>query len=139
LPTRTPQGLSEVAIAGHLVADKLAAIRAYAEECAGGTKVSNPGVMLLAKYQVRVCDALTGFLASLDVTDEDYTNDIAKLVQAVRQLARITRFFAVSDGPLFQSDVLLPWANVVRAIAPDADVIVRAQSAYEFEGRLEIR
>lgn len=134
-----PKGLFEVAIAGHLVADKLAAIRSHAEECASGTKVSNPSVMLLAKYQVRVCDALMGFLASLDATDEDYTNDIAKLVYAARQLARMTRFFAVSEGPLFQSDVLLPWANTVRSIEPDADVIVRAQSAYEFEGRLEIR
>jgi hypothetical protein len=123
-----------------LLREKALAIRAHAEPYAKGIHVSNPSIALLAGYQVRVCDALVTLITDLDTTDEEELSaDLRRLFHCILRLAKLSRFFVQGESPVLQSDILVPWDDVVKKVHPDAALIIRTQSAYEFEARVEIR
>jgi len=126
----------------HLLADKIASIRSQAQPYADRIKQASPGIVKLAIHEIRVCNALVRYLGDLLVgtfSEEDLDLEVSKIAHAILILARTTRFFASDDNLINHYDSLSPWENLVKSISADADVIIRSQSAYEFESYLEIR
>jgi len=102
------------------------------------------GVNALGDLQLKLCDVLTRFLAKTcaevrEIDEAEALLDVSKVSRAAELLSRLTRFTGSEDAVGPPQGTVLPFTDLVRSVAPNAAVIVRCQSAYEYESYFEIR